>query len=51
MVKYVILVKEELHVKQKNMAKYRLNNFDSDKSKDSDDEDEHYEKKTKIKSK
>jgi hypothetical protein len=49
MVKSTILVEEKLHVKWKNMAKYRPNNFDSDEFENSDDEDEHYEKKTKKK--
>ncbi len=46
-VKFTILVKEKLLVRQKNMARYRPNNFNNDESKDSDDEHEHYEKKTK----
>jgi len=51
MVESVILVEKELHVKQKSIAKYSLNNFDSDKFENNDDEDEHYEKKIKKESK
>jgi hypothetical protein len=46
MVESVILVEEEIPMKQKSMAKYHLNNFDSDEFEDSDDENKHYEKKT-----
>jgi hypothetical protein len=45
------LGEEELPMKQKNMARYCPNNYDSDEFEDNDDEDEHYKKKTKKKCK
>jgi ketol-acid reductoisomerase len=49
--KFVILVKEKLLMRRKNMARYHPNNSNNDEYKDIDDENEHYEKKTKKKSK
>ncbi len=46
-VEFAILVEEELHVRQKNMARNHPNNSDTDESENDDDEGEHYEKKTK----
>jgi hypothetical protein len=43
------LGEEKLPMKRKNMARYRLNNSNNDKSGASDDEHEHYEKKTRKK--
>jgi hypothetical protein len=47
MAKFAILVEKKLHVRQKNMARYRPNNFDSEELEDNDDEDEHYKKRLK----
>jgi len=47
MAKFAILVEKKLHVRQKNMARYPPNNFDSEELEDNDDEDEHYKKRLK----
>jgi hypothetical protein len=50
-VEFVIIIEEELPMRQKNMVKYHHNDFDSNEFDDSNDENEHHEKKTKKKSK